>query len=205
MNRPGRRWLLSVPLSVCLLGLAGPVESGSLDRGATWVEASEAAGGGEAGKHEELFRWINFFLLAGGLAYLLRKPLTEFFAQRSASIQKSLEEGRKALEASQAQLSAVEEKLRRLEEEIAAFRASAAREVEAERQRLRQATAEEAEKILESARAQMEMAMRAAKLELKTYAAHQALGLAEEMIRERLDEASRRRLVSQFIARLEAK
>ena len=56
----------------------------------------------------------------GALAYILRKPLADFFAQRSASIRSGLEEGRKALEASQAQLKAVEEKLQHLEEEIAA-------------------------------------------------------------------------------------
>jgi F-type H+-transporting ATPase subunit b len=143
-------------------------------------------------------------LLAGGLGYVLRKPLADFFSARSASIKRSLEEGRKALEASQAHLQAVEEKLRHLEEEIAAFKASAAWEMEVERQRLRQAVADEAEKILESARAQMETATRAAKIELRIYVAQQAVELGEELIRQRLDDASRSRLVSQFIARLDS-
>jgi F-type H+-transporting ATPase subunit b len=138
----------------------------------------------------------------GALAFVLRKPLADFFAQRSASIRKGLEEGRKALEASQAQLKTVEEKLLHLEEEIAAFKASAAREMEAERQRLKLAAAEEAEKILQSARAQTEAAVRAAKLELKSYAAAQAVELAEEIIRRRLDEAGRKKLVGDFLARV---
>jgi F-type H+-transporting ATPase subunit b len=135
----------------------------------------------------------------------LRKPLADLFAERSASIRKGLEEGRKALEASQAQLKTVEEKLQHLEEEIAAFRASAGREMEAERQRLKLAAADEAEKILQSARAQSEVAVRAAKLELKSYAAEQAVGLAEEIIRRRLDEAARNQLVSDFLARVESR
>jgi F0F1-type ATP synthase membrane subunit b/b' len=94
----------------------------------------------------------------------------------------------------------VEEKLQHLEEEIAAFRASAGREMEAERQRLKLATAVEAEKILQSARAQIEVAVRAAKLELKSYAAEQAVELAEEIIRRRLDEAGRKKLVGEFLA-----
>ena len=104
--------------------------------------------------HELLYKTINFMILVGGLGYVLRKPLAEFFSSRSASIQKSLDEGRKALEASQAQLKSVEEKLRGLEAEIAAFKASAVREMEAERQRMQQGGAEEAARILESARAQ---------------------------------------------------
>jgi F-type H+-transporting ATPase subunit b len=152
-----------------------------------------------------LFKVINFILLAGGLGYILRKPLAGFFSGRSASIRKSLEEGCKALEASQAQLQAVEEKLRHLEEEIAAFKASAAQEMEAERGRLRQAAAEEAEKILASARAQIETAVRAAKLDLKCYTAQQAFELAEELIRQRLDDASRQYLVGQFVVGLGAR
>ena len=80
----------------------------------------------------------------GALGYVLRKPAAEFFTSRSATIQKGLEEGRKALEASQAQMKVVEEKLKGLEAEIAAFKTSALREMEAERVRLKQAGEEEA-------------------------------------------------------------
>jgi F-type H+-transporting ATPase subunit b len=116
-----------------------------------------------------------------------------------------LDEGRKALEASQAKLQVVEEKLQRLEEEIAAFKAAAAREMEAERQRLQQSRAEEAARILESARAQTDIALRGAKLELKNYAAEKAVTLAEGLIRTRLDDSGRRRLVAQFAATLGTK
>jgi F0F1-type ATP synthase membrane subunit b/b' len=69
---------------------------------------------------------------------------------------------------------------------------------------LKQAAAEEAEKILQSARAQTELALRAAKLDLKSYAAAQAVELAEEIIRRRLDEAGRKRLVSDFLAEIKS-
>jgi F-type H+-transporting ATPase subunit b len=173
------------------------------DVSAATVEG-EAAEEGESHGNETLFRWINFALLAGGLFFLLRKPLGAFFSERSGSIQKGLEEGRKALEASQAQLRAVEEKLQHLDEEIAEFKLAAAREMGEERERMRQATAQEAEKMLQAARAQMDTATKAAQLELRLYAARLAVELAEEMIRQRLDDAGRRRLVSQFLAKLEA-
>ena len=153
-------------------------------------------------KHDALFKLINFVILAGALAFLLRRPLAEFFNQRSNSIRDGLEEGRKALEASEAQLRAVEEKLRSLEEQISDFKAAAAQEIEAERERLRQAVTREAEKILELARAEIDAATRAAKLELKIYAARQAVDLAEAMIRQRLDQAGQRRLVARFVGAL---
>ncbi len=149
--------------------------------------------------HELLYKTINFLILAAGLVFLLRKPLSEFFSQRSASIRKSLEEGRQALEAARAQLAAVEEKFSRLADEIEAFKATARREMADERERLRQATAEEAKNLLDAARARMETVLRATKLELKAYAAEEALRAAERIIRERLNEAAGKRLVSQFI------
>lgn len=161
----------------------------------------------EAGeeRHELYFKIINFALLVVALGYVLRKPLAEFFTERSAGIRKALDEGRAALEESQAKLGAVEEKLRHLEEEIAAFKASAEQEMQQERRRVREETAREAEKLLETARARMDSATRGAKLELKVSTAQEALRLAEQMIRERLDEPARRQLVSRFIATLEAR
>lgn len=157
------------------------------------------------GEHSLLFRVINFAILVVGLGYLLRKPLADFFAERTAAIRKSLDEGRQALEASQAELKRVEAKLDHLDEEIAAFRAASLEEMGAERDEMRRATAEEGERMLAAARAQLETATKAAQLELRLFAARQSLELAEGVIRQRLDDAARRRLVSQFLARLGAK
>ena len=199
MNRTLRQAALFGLLGICLAGFASPRVA--------WSQGPDPAAKEKSSEppHELLYKTINFIILVGALGYVLRKPLAEFFSSRSASIQKALDEGRKALEASQAQLQAVEEKLRGLEAEIAAFKASAAREMEAERQRLQQTIAEEAARILESARAQMDTALRGAKLDLKNYAAQQSVTLAEELIRTRLDDAGRRRLVSQFVATLGSK
>ena len=204
LRRALTRWLFAA----CLLGLAGSLgfaRTFTQDRSLTSARAAEGEEAGKGAGRELLYKFINLALLVGTLGFFLRKPLAGFFAERSASIRKGLEQGRKALEVSQAQLKTVEEKLQHLEEEIAAFRASAAREMEVERQRLKLAAAEEAEKILQSARAQTEVAVRAAKLELKSYAAEQAVELAEEIIRRRLDEAGREQLVSDFLARVESR
>ncbi|HEV2176469.1 MAG TPA: ATP synthase F0 subunit B [Terriglobia bacterium] len=154
--------------------------------------------GGED-KHQQVYDWINFAILVGALGYLLRKPVAAFFGERSASIRKGLEEGRRALEASRAQLKIVEAKLAHLEQEIASFKASSAQEMALERQRLEQATARDGEKLLASARARIETATRAAKVELRAFAAGQAVELAEGKIRQGLDDTGRERLVAQFV------
>jgi len=190
-----------------LFGLLGIGVAGFTSPRIAWAQGSEPAAKEKNSEppHEMLYKVINFVILVGALGYVLRKPLAEFLSSRSASIQKSLDEGRKALESSQARLKAVEEKLRGLEAEIAAFKVSAAQEMEAERQRLQQSSAEEAARILESARAQTDIAVRGAKLDLKNYAAQKAVTLAEELIRARLDDSGRKRLVTQFVANLESR
>lgn len=157
---------------------------------------------GAEASHEERLKWINFVILAVALIYLLRKPLSRFFAERLDTIHEGLEEGRRALATSDAKLAEVEAKLKKLEQELADFRARSQVEMQAERERLRQAAERDAQRVMDFAQAQIEAAVRAAKLELKRYAAGQALELAESAIRRRLDESTRHQLVSHFMAQL---
>jgi F-type H+-transporting ATPase subunit b len=206
LSHAARSVLRATLLGICLAGFVGTRVPALPGAGVVWAKTAEGAEEeGAPRKHEELYKIINFVILVGGLAYLLRKPLVEFLAQRSAAIRKSLDEGRKALEVSQAQLQSVEEKLARLEEGIAAFRAAAAREMEVERKHLQDMAAAEAEKMLQATRAEMDTATKAAMLELRQYAGQQAVELAEQMIRERLDEVGRQRLFNQLLAKLDTK
>lgn len=162
-------------------------------------ELGEKILGGEEAQGGGIFKLINFAILVAGLVYLLRKPLSSFLAERADTIHEGLEEGRKALAASEARLKQIGDKLGHLEDEIASFKRAATAEMEAERERLQRSAAEEAEKIIQAARMQIETSARAAKLDLKAYTAEQAVHLAEEMVRQRLDDRGRHRLVSQFV------
>ncbi len=178
--------------------LAAPTVTHSLGQAwAAWLV--EQPSGKSSSSHTDLFDWINFILLVVVLVYVLRKPVGGFFANRSAALQHDLDEGRKALEAARAQLAQAEEKLRRLAADVAGLKTSAAREKELELARLREASEAEGKRILESARSMIESATQAARQELKRTAASEAVALAEKMIRERLDEAGRARLVSRFL------
>lgn len=193
-------FLVGAPRFVAAPGPAHPAVH-SLARPAALAEQPAQ---GDSSSRELLFDWINFILLVGVLVYALRKPLAQFFTHRSSALEHALEEGRTALEAARVQLAEAEGKMRRLEKDIAALKEMAAREREAERERLRLAGEEEARRILESARAMIDSATQAARLELHSAVASEAVALAEKMIRERLDEASRARLVSRFLQAIEA-
>lgn len=200
MKRLGHRSLLTLLLGLFLLGClqASILRAQSEERPA----AGEAKGGESHEGRSAVFKWINFAILVAGLGYVLRKPLAQFFSDRSAAIEKSLSEGRKALEAAEAQLHAVELKLQNLEAEMAAFRASALKEMEEEHAHLRETAAQEAGKILDAVRVQMDVAGKQARLELRLHAARLAVEMAEQMIARRMDPPTQARLVSQFAERL---
>src|SRR5262245_9698636 len=80
---------------------------------------------GEANHEESEFsviaRWANFAVLFGGLAYLLRKPLGEFFQGRKKEITNGLKRAEEAHSSAQARMTEIEQRLARLGSEIAAL------------------------------------------------------------------------------------
>jgi F0F1-type ATP synthase membrane subunit b/b' len=203
MSRVGRA-LRVIVLVLCVLGFGAKLPVLSLAE--TSPAAKSAEGANETGvSHELIFDIINFILLAGVLVYLYRKRGRDFFDERSKSIRDNLEEGRRALESSRSQLAAAEEKLAHLKDEVSALKKIAEAEIVEEQKRLRDAAAEEARRIEEFAKVQIQAASNAAKLELKNYMIGQALDQAGNLVRQRLDERNRRRLVSFFLADIRSK
>ena len=162
-------------------------------------EGEHAAGGVPT---ELIFKWLNFITIFGGLGYLLRKPMREFFTGQREVIQSSIEEARRAREESRARLRGVEERLARLEQEVEALRREAAENAAAEKQRIQETAQREAERILSTARAEMESVTRAARLELRAYAARLAVSLAEQEIRQRLTPQAHAALFQAFAGHL---
>src|ERR1700675_3537131 len=97
---------------------------------------AEEAGSASQQSAENLFKWINFALVAGVIVWLCLKKGPAFFGRRadviSADIQKSTEAKKQADE----QLRDAETKLQNLEKEVADLRASAQRESAAEADRI---------------------------------------------------------------------
>jgi F-type H+-transporting ATPase subunit b len=199
VKRIGSRFLVFLTLAASIVAVspflvAAPPRTTLLAPAALLLQAVS-----ESTAHSNLFDLINLIILIAVLAYVLRKPLRQFFSQRSEDIRKSLEEGRKALAEAQEQLAAAEEKLCRLEQDIAALKETAAKDMQAERERMRRAAEAETERILASARSMIHSATQAAKSELKHYAARRATEIAEKLIRERLNEQEQARLVNRFL------
>jgi F-type H+-transporting ATPase subunit b len=126
---------------------------------------------------------LNFAIVAGAIGYFSKKSLPGMFRNRTDSIQKAMQEARKASEDANRRLGEIEARLSRLDTEIAGMRASAEKEATAEEARIKAAAEEDGRKIVESAEQEIVAAAKLARRELTNYAANLAVSLAAKQIK----------------------
>jgi F-type H+-transporting ATPase subunit b len=167
------------------------------------LRAQEKKSAGESGGLKT-WEWANFILLAAGLGYVIGKNAGPAFDARGRRIRKEMVEAEEAKKEADARAAAVEKRLANLGDEIAALRAEAQREEEAENARYARHTAAEIAKIRAHAEQEIAAAGKAASSELKRYAADLALGLAEKKLRARMTPETEDRLVRGFVKNLDS-
>jgi len=151
------------------------------------LAAEAAAEHGEAGGLTELiFKWLNFLVVFGGGGYFAARPLRAWFAGQRQAIRGEISEAQRHREESRQRLAEMEQRLAGLEQEIEILRRQSAQDAIAERRRVQEAARRETERVLATAKAEIDSAGRAARLELRAYAARLAVSLAEQRLRERL-------------------
>jgi F-type H+-transporting ATPase subunit b len=163
------------------------------------VHAAEEGGNAAQERANEIFKWINFVLVAGGLIWLCGKVLPSKFRGNADSISSAISKATAAKAEADRQLREAEEKLAHLEQKVAQLRDDAQREAEAEGQRIRDVTQADAQKIGVAAAAEVEAAERAARLELKAIAANLAVDGAESLLAKQLTPQGQEALVSAFV------
>lgn len=168
--------------------------------------AREAADEKQAAEDARLmgWKWANFVVLAGAIGYMAAKHGPAFFAARSRQIRKDIIEAGDARKEADERAAAVDYKLANLGADIARLREESASEREAETQQLLRHRETERAKIHSHAEREIESAGKAARLELKRYAADLAIALAERKIRERMSAAVQDLLVRGFVHDLES-
>lgn len=167
------------------------------------VHAAEEAGAAGAETATEIFKWINFAIVAGALLWVCLKKAPGFFRGRAEAISSAITKAGGAKAAADAQLREAETKLTNLEKEVAELRAFAEREAAAEVERIRLATRSDLEKIAAAAKAEIEAAERAARLELKALTAKLAVDGAEALLVKQLNAQAQAGLISNFVKSLE--
>jgi F-type H+-transporting ATPase subunit b len=150
-----------------------------------------------------VFRWLNFAIVFGTIAYFAVKNGGPYFRAQAEEVSRKIAEGTRAREAAERQREEAKAKLANLEKEIVEMRAEGKRDAEAEAQRLRNMAREDAEKIERAAKEEIAASERAARLELKQGAARLAVERAEALLRKELTPNSEAVLFRAFVQELE--
>jgi F0F1-type ATP synthase membrane subunit b/b' len=145
-----------------------------------------------------IFRWVNFAIVFGGIAYYAVKKGGPYFRRNAETIAEKIAEGTQARTAAEERKREIKAKLARLDEEIERMRTTAKRDSEAEVQRLRAMAREDAERIEVAAQGEIAAAGRASRLELKALAARLTIEHAESLLKTELDVEADAALVRVF-------
>ena len=169
------------------------------------THAAEEGGNAATERANEIFKWINFAIVAGLIAWVFLKLTPPFFRKNAETISSAITKATAAKAEADRQLREAEEKVARLDQEVAQLRATAQREMAAEAERLRAITQSDIQKIGLAAKAEIEAAERAARLELKVVAANLAVDGAESLLAKQLTPQTQESLVAAFVKSLEGR
>jgi F-type H+-transporting ATPase subunit b len=147
----------------------------------------------------ELPRIVNFAILAAILVLVLRKPLGGYLNARTEQIREQLKEAKSKQERADLERTKSEDLLARLDDEVEKAKAEARRAAEAERQRILTAAEQEAARIRELARKEIEAEVEAGRRKLLARATELSVELAHEKLQKTMGAEDQARLIDRSI------
>ncbi len=164
------------------------------------------SGSGSGESHESPWafwgRLFNFAVLAGGLAYFLRTPLSNHLHTRRLRITGDLESARSTARKAADQIAEIDRRLAHLPAELEALRERGAEEIAGEEAAIRQRAETERARLLEQTRRQIELEVRLAQRQLAEHTADLAVQLAADRVSRNITDDDRRRLLDRYVSRL---
>ena len=165
-----------------------------------------AAGAGESGTSPGMkFFWevLNLAILVGAIIYLGRRGIRDFFTDLRKGIRNELDKAAQLLSDAEDRYATWEAKLAGLDEELQKIRETEQRRVKQERTHILEEARLNAQRIAENATAQVERELRRAEEELRKEASELAVEMAARFLNEQVGDDDRKRLMDEFIARVE--
>jgi len=170
--------------------------------GAAIASAASGEHHAEFNLWEEVFRWVNFIILAIVLYVVLAKVLPRVLQDHRQKIQQAIEqatagraEAQRLLQENQRRTANLQEELTQLQQQATQEREDMARRLEAEAQQL-------AARVIAQARLEVERATERAQLSLRQEAAVLTVQIAEDILRRELHDEDQQAIVRRYIARI---
>jgi len=167
--------------------------------------ASASSGGGEESSWTPwllLWRVVNTLALIALLVYFLKKPLVTFFAERKDQIRRDLTEALEQREAALQLLAEYKEKIAGMEKELERMQIELRKSAESDSEKVMANAERMSVAIVESAKMTAEQEVRKAHESLKNEAVELAVQMAETMIREKISEKDRKRIVEDYLVKV---
>jgi F-type H+-transporting ATPase subunit b len=169
----------------------------------TAFAAAEGHEGGETwNSWMLLWRVINTAALVALLIYFLKKPMANFFSERHAQIRKDLEDAKAQRDRAERTIADYEKKIGEMEHELEKMRVELRKTADAESQKIVSNADRMAASMVESAKVAADQEVRKAKIALKNEAVGLAVELAESLIREKINEDDRKRIVEEYLVKV---
>ncbi|MFH1057867.1 MAG: hypothetical protein V1797_04185 [Pseudomonadota bacterium] len=146
----------------------------------------------------QVWKILNFLILAFLLVKLARKPIKDFVSGQKTSVAETLETMEKAKAAAEAERLAVEQRTAGLVQELTRIEDYLTEQASRERENMLQEARKEAELIIARAETLSERALHEARRQLAEEMLDQAAAIAEQTLREAITADDRARLLDDF-------
>ena len=170
-------------------------------------QAVEHAEGGAHGKGwvpTDTFRLLHFIVLAGGLFFLLKKPVSQALDTRVKGIEAQLGELENQKKEAEEKLAGYNQKFAQLEKESATILAEYVRQGEEAKARILKEAESAAEKMKAQAQKNIASEIQRARSQLQEEILDKALAQAEALIKEKINTDDQEQLVDEYLAKVVA-
>jgi F-type H+-transporting ATPase subunit b len=152
-----------------------------------------------------LLKIVNMILFVGLLVFLLKGPVGRAFAERKSTIRMQLAEAEVRRSKAETLAADIDARLRQMEEEVQQIRTRAAEEGERQKRELIAASQADAEKILSSAKSEVDARLKQARAELTAFAAQLATTRATEILRNGVNDSDRQKIFADSVQQVSEK
>ncbi|MBF0488705.1 MAG: ATP synthase F0 subunit B [Nitrospirae bacterium] len=204
MSKTTRAFIIAA-VAVVLVA-AAVVFTGVFPAGLAYAsEAAEtSAEGAQHGSHLKEWFWlvVNFLILVGVLGFFLKKPIIEYFKQRTELLENALNEAREAKTLAERALSEIEQQLKLKDEEIKKIIEAATSAAEADREHLIAEGKETSAAIARLTGENIDYELKKARDMIRQKAAEAAVELAADKIRKSMNDDIAGKLIGDSIVKI---
>lgn len=166
------------------------------------TDAFAGGGGGPLGFWDYAFPFINFFLLFGGLGFLLRKMIKEKFQNRSNTIQEGVAEAKKFYDEAFRKYEEIDCKLKNSDVEGKELLETLKQSADVEKRQMIESAKAFADQLQKDTDRMIEQEIKRAGVLLKAETVKWAAEAAEQTIKQKLDDNAQNTMNQEFISQV---